>query len=362
MQLLMNLVDESKQLNQAQFPLKLAYHAQKGRFKIIHQGLMIPNLPAPLHYLNFLTIIGQPNAVMLRNSAAIKTSALDTVTLISSVSPHMVGHLHSYSIEQDCTFTDGLFQFADREKVTGNFPEFRIQREDTELSFDLMIHTKPIISHFSKLRLGLFEHWSLLCTCQGRIRYQDQIFDIQQMGSFEYARAINVPYLPLNFFTYQIINLNHQRQLLLAHIRNNFNQIVQSRLYLRDLVKGTAEMFDTDVYFKIHRVYPKVTTPNQQDMYLPREFEWSWQKGERKISVYAQSRGDFKFGLAAGYVGSFKYQVTIDGEEEDGESGYCEYIDCRSLKWQESNFKEKSLAELAYPSVFVLKNEQNNQF
>lgn len=360
MQLLMNLVDESKQLNQAQFPLKLDYHAQKGRFKIIHQGLMIPNLPAPLHYLNFLSIIGQPNAPMLRNPAAIKTVPLDTATLISSISPHMVGHFHSYSVQHECAFQAGSFQFGDREKLTGNFPQFRIQREDAELSFDLTIYTQPIISHFTKLRLGLFEHWSLLCECQGQVRYQNQNFDIQQMGSFEYARAIQVPYLPLNFFTYQIINLSQHRQLLLAHIRNNFNQIVQSRLYLRDMTKGTSEMFDTDVYFKIHRVYPKVITPNQQEMYLPREFAWSWQQGERKILVYAQSRGDFKFGLAAGYVGSFKYQVNIDGQEEEGESGYCEYIDCRPLRWQESNFKEKNLQELAYPSVFVLKNEQNN--
>ena len=360
MQLFMNLPDESQQLNQTQFPLKLHYHAPKGRFKIIHQGLMIPNLPAPLHYLNFVSLIGQPNLPILRNVAALHESALDTVTLMSSISPHMVGHLNDYSLEKECIFSEGLFQFGTREKITGYFPQFHLERHDAELSYDLEIYTHPIVSHFSKLGLGLFEYWSLMCECQGQIRYQDQIFDIQQLGTFEYARAINVPYLPVHFFTYQIINLNQQRQLLLVHIRNNFNQIVQSRLYLRDLIKGSAEMFDTDVHFKIHRVYPKVTTPNQQEMYLPREFAWSWQQGERSIIVYAQSRGDFKFGFAAGYAGSFKYQVTIDGVEEEGEAGYCEYIDCRPLRWQENNFQEKNLSELAYPSVFALKNKQNH--
>ena len=62
MQLFHDLLDQSKQLNQAPFQAQLAYHAQKGRYKTIHQGLIIPNLPAPLHYLNFLSIIGQPNA------------------------------------------------------------------------------------------------------------------------------------------------------------------------------------------------------------------------------------------------------------------------------------------------------------
>ena len=89
MQLFQDLFDQSKQLNQAPSQAQLAYHAQKGRYKIIHQGLMIPNLPAPLHYLNFLSVIGQPNAPMLRNESAIHSTALDTATIIASVSPHM---------------------------------------------------------------------------------------------------------------------------------------------------------------------------------------------------------------------------------------------------------------------------------
>ena len=347
MQLLMNYVDESKQLNQAPFPFKLDYHGPKGRFKIIHQGLMIPGLPAPLHYFNFLTIIGQPNVPMLRNEYAIHTKALDTVSLITSISPHMVGHFHGYSIANDCDFTNKHFRFGNREQLEGSIPNFRLLRKDSELSVDLQIETKPIISHFTKLKLGLFDHWSLLCQCKGTLTYKDQTYEIDQLGAFEFARAINIPYLPLNFFTYQIINLNDQRQLLLAHIRNGLNQIVQSRIYLRDLKLKTSEMFDDDVYFKVHRVYPKVKTPNGHEMYLPRVFEWSFVNEKRKISVKGESRGDFKFGLAAGYVGSFGYQIEIDGMNEEGNSGYCEYIDCRSLKWQEINKEEKLMDNFA---------------
>nr|WP_174507351.1 DUF6670 family protein [Acinetobacter sp. Marseille-Q1620] len=355
MQLLMNLVDESKQLNQAQFPLKLGYHGPKGRFKIIHQALMIPNLPAPLHYFNFLTIIGQPRVPMVRNDYAIKTTALDTVAMISSVSPHMVGHFKSYSIEKDCLFQDDFFQFGQTEKIVGSFPHFYLHKKGEELSADLQIQTRPIISHFTKLKLGLFDHWSLLCQCKGTIQYKEQVFEIDQMGSFEYARAVNIPYLPLCFFTYQIINLKNHRQILLAQIRNNFNQIIQSRIYLRDAVNCLSEMYDEDVYFKVHRVYPKVTTPNGQNMYLPREFEWVLDNGKRKIILHAQSRGDFKFGLAAGYVGSFNYQIKIDDEVEEGTSGYCEYIDCRPLKWQEKDDKEKKMDGLGQPASFLLK-------
>lgn len=358
MQLLMNLVDESKQLNQARFPLGLAYHPPKGWFKIIHQGLMIPNLPAPLHYFNFLTILGQPNVPMLRNPSAIKTTALDTVAVMSSISAQMVGQFNSYSLENECQLQNDYYQFGSREILSGTFPEFRLQRQDSELSVDLQIITQPIVSHFTKLKLGLFEHWSLLCRCKGTIQYKKQTFQINQMGSFEYARAINIPYLPLCFFTYQIINLKDQRQLLLAQLRNNFNQIIQSRIYLRDSNKSTAQMFDENVYFKVHRVYPKITTPNNQDMYLPREFEWNFSNGKTTIQIQAQSRGDFKFGLAAGYVGSFTYQVKIDEYREEGAAGYCEYIDCRPLKWQEKKNEGKNTNKIPEIVPIALKNRQ----
>ena len=358
MQLLMNLVDESKQLNQAQFPLKLGYHGPKGRFKLIHQGLMIPNLPAPLHYLNFLTMIGQPNIPMIRNPYAIKTTALDTVTVISSSSPHMLGHFKYYSIQQDCQLNDGDYRFGNKERLSGSFPNFHLTRQDDELAINLNIHIKPIISHFTKLRLGLFDHWSLLCQCTGEVKYKGQVYAIDQMGSFEYARAINIPYLPLCFFTYQIINLQDKRQLLLAQIRNNFNQIVQSRIYLRDETSCSAVMFDEGVYFKVHRVYPKVTTPNRQEMYLPREFEWHFSNAETTIHIYAQSRGDFKFGLAAGYVGSFTYQLHINDYREEGSAGYCEYIDCRPLKWQEHKNEDRQPKKIAQMTPVTLKNKQ----
>ena len=354
MQLLMNFIDESQQRNQAPFPYKLDYHGPKGRFKIIHQGLMIPGLAAPLHYFNFLTIIGQPNVPMLRNEYAIKTNALDTVSLISSVSPHMVGHFQGYSIEKDCDIQNDYFNFGNKACLRGELPHFKLTRQDDELAVNLNIETQPIISHFTKLKLGLFDHWSLLCHCTGEITYKGQVFQINQLGSFEFARAINIPYLPLNFFTYQIINLENKKQLLLAHIRNSFNQIVQSRIYLRDFKTGQSEMFE-NVLFKLHRVYPKVTTPNGQEMYLPREFEWNLQSATRKIKVIAESRGDFKFGLAAGYVGSFSYTVQIDQHIEQGSSGYCEYIDCRALKWQEINKEEKLMNDFANPVPCTLK-------
>ena len=336
MQKMMDLLDNSKQLNLEQgYAQDLPYHAQRGRFKIIHQGLMIPNLPAPLHYLNFLSIIGQPNAPMLRNPSAIQTHPLDTATVMSSVSGKMTQPLYSYSIAQQCQFNEQYFQFGQVDQVTGNFPHFIFQRQSADLSYHIEVTTGKAISHFTKLKIGVFDHWSILSHCKGEVIYQDQEFQIDQLGAFEYARAVNLPYLPLSFFTYQIINLDHEQQLLLAQIRNQFNQIVQSRAYLRH-INGQTKMFDHGVKFKVHRLYPAVTTPNGKRMYLPREMSWTVeQRGRVVLHVHASSRGDFKFGLAAGYVGSYQYEVSYKDRKYVGESGYCEYIDCRKLLWQE---------------------------
>lgn len=356
MRLFQDFLDRSKRLNQTPVLTPPAYHAPNNNYKIIHQGIMIPNLPAPLHYLNFVSIIGQPNAPMLSNPSAVLTTPLDTATTLCTISPHQVRHFQHYSIVQECHFQDNAFHFSQFECLTGEFPNFKYHRQDSELSVDLEIETTSLISHFTHLRFSIAEHWSVVCQCKGQLEYQGQKYQIAQLGSFEYARSFNFPYLPLAFFTYQIIQLNEEKQLLLAHIRDRFNRVIQSRLYLRDLDHFTQLFLDEAVFFKVHRLYPCVTTPNHRHMYLPREFEWCCEtKQGQKIWVNGQSRGDFKFGLAAGYVGSFRYEVRVDNEYYKGESGYIEYVDCRDLAYQEQDKNEKLKNNLANPVPFMIK-------
>ena len=332
-----------------------AYHPPKGRFKIIHQGLIIPDLPAPLHYVNFITLIGQPRIPVFLNQSAVIGQPLDTATVLASTSAHMAGHLQHYSVQEQCHFRPGHFRFADVDQVWGEFPAFQVKRESRELGLDLHISTTPVISHFTKIKWGLFEHWSVLCQCTGRVRYQDQQYRIEGLGSFEYARAANIPVFSWCFFTYQVINLDATVQILLLQVRNHFNQIVQSRLYVRDAAGG-MQLYDKQVVFKVHRVYPKMTTPNGKEMYLPREFSWSLRHhGEPLFELYAQSRGDYKFGMGAGYVGSFRYQASWAGQSFTGEAGYNEYIDCRPLRWQEKNEQDKLQDQLTVAEPCILK-------
>lgn len=355
MPLLVEAYDTSQLSNQAQFPLQLAYRPPSAWFKIVQLAIIIPHLPAPLHYFSLRVIIGQPNIPVFRNPARIQTTALDTVTLVSSVSPHMQGHLQTYSIEQDCVLKNQYFQFGEHVYLNGQFPNFHLYQDDPELSVDLKMTAIPLISYFSKLRLGLYQHWSVPAQCQGQIKFKGEVFQIDQLASFDYLRAIHLPYLPICFYSYQVIHLEDQRQLLLLHVRNQFNQVMQSKIFVRDVLQNKSYCFETHVHFIVQRLYPKVQTPNHHEMYLPREFGWQARDAEHSIKVSAQSRGDFKFGVGAGYVGSFNYQVELDQQLYEGHAGYCEYIDCRPLRWQEKNQHEILLDRLEQPLPVALK-------
>ena len=357
MQLFQDFFDQSKQLNQAPFNAqqKLPCHGQTQKYKIILIGLKIPNLPAPLHYLNFFAQIGQPQLPLLRNEYLISTHALDTVSVMCSSSPHMAGQLNSYSLDKDCLITDNGFYFADREQIQRSAKHFEFKRSDSELSFKLNAEETKLVSCFSKLRMGLAEHWSALSRCEGEIIYKGQHIAVQHQGALEFARSWNFPYFPLAYYCMQIINLSNRQQLIFMHLRDSLNRILQSRIYIKDPEQNLAQLYDQGVIFRIHRVYPRITAPNGQKMYLPREFEWRLQAAGINLYLRGQSRGDFKFGLGAGFAGSFSYSICLNGAGEIGESAYCEYIDCRALNWQEQNKQDKIMDQLAESVPIFLK-------
>ena len=78
----------------------LTFHPPKGLFKIVYQALILPNLPEPFHYLNFISLMGQPRIPICYNASAIDTTAIDTATVLVTTSAVSVGHLKSYSVKE----------------------------------------------------------------------------------------------------------------------------------------------------------------------------------------------------------------------------------------------------------------------
>ena len=337
-----NLFDRTKQNPQTSYRHHVAHHGPNQKYKIIHQALVIPNLPAPIRYLNFSSLIGKPNLPIFQNTSLTKQQAANTASVIASISPHMTGHSNHYAVLEECFFSEQSFYYSDREKIDGKLPHIHLHRHDPELSFDMDIQSTHQISYFKRMQLGLYEHWSLLVRCRGQLSYQNQIYEINHLGSYEYARTVKLPYFPISFLVYQVINLENGCQLLLLQLRDRFNHILQSRLYLRDINLDHSQCFDQNVQFFIYRVFPCVKTPHGKSMYLLREFEWRSQNVDgAQISILGTCRGDYKFGLGEGYVGSFDYEIYINNQDEKGEGGYIQYIDCRGLKYQELDETER---------------------
>ncbi|MFM6957750.1 MAG: DUF6670 family protein, partial [Acinetobacter sp.] len=325
----------------------LTFYPPKGLFKIVYQALILPNLPEPFHYLNFISLIGQPRIPICYNASAITTTAIDTATVLVTSGLSTVGHLKSYSAKEQCQLEQDRYQFLDVDQIQVDFPNYYFKRIDEELSCQLTVNIRADIENHSALHWGVGDYWYARCQCEGEITYKKQKYQIEAQGILKHARAIYFPFIAFHFFTYQVIQVNANLQIILSELRNQWNNIIFSRIEIQSNEQKSI-LYDHQVVLDITRVYPKVQTPNGREMYLAREFIWQYQEKNQIIfQLKAQSRGDYKFGLGAGYVGSFNYELIWNNENHKG-SGYCEYIDCRPLHWQEKNKSEQIMEQIPH--------------
>ena len=54
--------------------------------------------------------------------------------------------------------------------------------------------------------------------------------------------------------------------------------------------------------------------------------------------------------------------MAINGDQQQGEGGYCEYIDCRALKWQEHDQPEQMPDTVLNPEPFIIKKRNKQYF
>ena len=127
MQLFQDFFDQSKQLNQAPYckQQKLPFHIQTQKYPSILIALKIPNLPAPLHYLNLFIQLGQLNLPILHHAHAKSKNATNQIYLMSSCSAHMVGQFQCDTKEATFHLASKHIQCADHVDIYGEFPKFR---------------------------------------------------------------------------------------------------------------------------------------------------------------------------------------------------------------------------------------------
>jgi hypothetical protein len=297
----------------------------------VHYGLMMPNLPAPYRFLNVIVVAGQPKAKLFRNPQLIRTTARDTANVLVGTSTGTPDHFQGYSIAQDCDLRpDGsCLRFGQDLILEGSYPHYSARREGHDFNFDLKLKATDKIAHFAKLIGGAYDHWSLLCEYEGTIEHDGSKTPIAGLCTWEYARAFNVN-LPLRFFTYQILNIDATTQVLLVEVRGPFGLLVQQRVYVRSL-DDHGSIYSRGFDLTVHEYQPqRVTTPAGRSLRLPKAFSWRVDddQGHELIAIEGVANGDFQYGMAGGYAGSYEYRGHFKRRDVAG-TGYIEWIDPR---------------------------------
>lgn len=327
-----NLIDKSASLNGKPLDLdSISFRAPHEKFTCVHYGIMIPNLPEPFRFLNMITVIGQPRLKIFRNQHLIKTTALDTANVLIGSGIATPDFFNGYSVEQACDIRpDGSFlKFGQDLVIQGSYPNFRATRETSNFKYDLNLKATDKIAHFAKLKADFYDHWALLCQYDGFLEYNGNKTTVNGLCTFEYARAADIN-LPFKFFTYQILNINADTQVLLVELLGPLNLIIQRRAYIRSL-DDVGRVYSKHVKFTVHTLFDEIkVTPDGDAMQMPQFLSWRIHDDDNQelLVIDGHCNNDFCYGMAAGYAGSYRYTGRYKGENIQG-NGYIEYIDHR---------------------------------
>ncbi|WP_067693112.1 DUF6670 family protein [Nocardia jejuensis] len=313
------------------FDPETAFHPPRGRYATAHYGLMLPNLPAPLNFLDVIAVIGQPRITLWRNDHLVETTDADTANLLIGSAVRFPGQFRGYRVGRDLELAPdaSVIRFGDDFELSGTHPHFTVAYRNPEFELDLRVHATDKISHFAKLRGGLYDHWSLLCTYEGTVVFGGRTIELSGLNTLEYARGVAVP-LPFTFFTYHVINIDDTTQVLMTEVRGPFGLPVQQAVYVRSLTDHGGT-YENNFALDIHRLEPTAReTPNGLSMRLAQEFTWSVDdtNGNALIEIHGTGNDDYVYGMAGGYVGSYWYTGRFRGKAVTG-TGYIEYIGTR---------------------------------
>jgi hypothetical protein len=233
-----------------------------------------------------------------------------------------------------------LIELGEEVSISGTLSNIHLQGAYHGLSFDFELDVSEHISWF--IKTPIYDHFSLLANFKGQLEYKGQVTPAEGLCTYEYARAAGAHgvvkkllpeayKLPLDFFTYQIINLNETTQLLLTKA-NILGQPAAYSLHVRHTDKA-AEIY-TNVEFKViaHQVDDYVS-PSGKKMRLPQLFSWSVKdaSNEKVLEITAEIDSAYRYGHGIGYASAYTFTGEYRNHPIHGR-GYIEYIDVENQK------------------------------
>lgn len=307
-----------------------------------HNGVMIPDLPEPLRFLSATTFAGTPGTqVSDSHTPPPPGGPRNRATAQLSTAASAPGFWREYAIDAECEFReDGtLWRFGENLVIAGGYPDYTVTIDAGGLRADLRLTCTGAVSWF--VRTPLYHHLSLLARYTGTIAAAGRQHQVAGLCTLEHATAVSghtltgtpLPkalQMPLDFFTYQVLDLGGGAQLLLVATEANGRRVLDTA-HLRD-TSGRSVALDRGVVFEVLEYQsPPATTPDGASMALPRRFRWTT-PADSAVPLDVEGTVDtpFNWGLGNGYVGGFSVQGTVDGRACDSPAGYVEYIDRRA--------------------------------
>ena len=299
-------------------------------------GFNFPDLAAPLHYLNISATLGMTGLLCFDQSLSEQQSARQHASVFMSTALQHEPLLKHYGLDSDeVIHNPNQILFGRELLIQGTYPEFQIKGHYGHIEFQLQINVGRQASWLMKS--PVYDHFSLMMHYQGSFNLEGENIAVSGMGTFEFARAATphllieqplslIDKIPVNFMTYQIMNLDDQTQLIL-HKVDLAGKPMSYKAYIRHK-SGLCDVFD-DVEFKVIDYLDKPTqSPSGEYTLLPKTFEWKIfdQSADIFLELHAEVNREYQYGLGLGYVAAFDYKILNDDRMLSGQ-GYIEYID-----------------------------------
>ncbi|MGZ4520071.1 MAG: DUF6670 family protein, partial [Mycobacteriaceae bacterium] len=320
----------------------LVPHTSVKGYAWTHNGIMIAGLPDPLRFLSITTVVGTPGVIVADPVTSPPPSGpRDCANIQISTAATAPGFTRDYAISSECEFRpDGsLWRYGPNLTIAGDYPHYTVTAAANDLHVQLELDCTDVVTWFVKT--PVYRHLSLLTRYSGTISLGDTRYEISGLCTFEHGTAMSGYSLtrrmlptflkvPLDFFTYQVLELHEGAQLLLTATESRGHQVLTGA-YLRT-VDGRSVAIDRDVSFEVlqYRDTPAIT-PDGLPMTLPQRIRWHT-PADSALPIDLEGEVDtaFNYGLGNGYVGGYSFTGTVDGRSYDCSSGYIEYIDRRT--------------------------------
>ncbi len=318
---------------------ELSPHIDYKRYGSTHYGIMVPDLPEPYRYLSWASVIGYVGFLITDSEYQMSIRGKgDTASLVHGTALSSTEEaFKTYSIVDDIQFSEKPFSviFNNETSLTEIDNGFLLTTKREDLQIEIHLVPTGAITWFAYG--SLYKHFSVLMKYEGRMIQNDESIEVNGLCTLESWKAIatsmlknqtlvNAIQIPVKIFSYQVINLDDEQQLVLAFICYEDQPILTSVYYRH--IDGTSIQFNGDIRFEVtkNKVEPQIT-PDGYSMYVPETFEWiAYHDNLKILEIRAEVDTAYCYGLAAGYVSSYKWQGMFQGKDLIGR-GYLEYID-----------------------------------